>query len=119
MVDAIRFMLLLLVLIADTNPRKRGRPKKEVATLKDRYPALVNQEQSLGEKEAFEALRKEMSNNKPRKDIFLPLMKSTFSLRRHYVLHDAQSVVEILQEYPALKHSHVVSYRLACMLRAC
>ena len=104
MVDAIRFTLLLLVLIADTNPCKRGRPKKEVATLKDRYPALVNREQSLDEKEAFEALRKEMSNNKPRKDIFLPLMKSTFSLRRHYVLHDAQSVVEILQEYPALKH---------------
>lgn len=78
-------------------------------SLDSRYPELSHAEGSNEEaKLALEALSKEMSNAKPRRDIFLPLMKSTFSLRRQYILHDALSVENILQEYPAMKHTNVV-----------
>lgn len=71
-------------------------------TLADRYPAVHHADStSEDEKSAYDALRKEMAISKPRKDIFLPLMKSTFSLRRHYILHDALSVKDILKDYPA------------------
>lgn len=60
------------------------------------------------ERIAMEALSKEMQNAKPRREIFLPLMKTTFSLRRHYVLHDASSVTDILSHYTALKECSAV-----------
>ncbi len=93
------------------NPRKRGRPRKTDACLDDRYPALSQTENCTAEEEksASEALCQEMSNAKPRRDIFLPLMKSTFSLRRHFILHDALSVQDILREYPTLKQTIAVS----------
>ena len=94
---------------AGANPRKKGRPKKLAITLDDRYPALSQAESSSEEeKSAYEALLKEMSNSKPRRDVFLPLMNSTFSLRRHYILHDALSVQDILTDYPALKQADTV-----------
>ena len=49
-----------------------------------------------------EALVKEMKNAKPRSDIFIPLMKSTFMARRQFILTEARSVVQILDIYPAL-----------------
>ena len=49
---------------------------------------------------------------KPRREIFLPLMKSTFSLCRHYILHDAMSVQDILHDYPALKEACAVRLSL-------
>ena len=30
-------------------------------------------------------------------------MKTTFAMRRHYIIHSAVSVQHILREYPALK----------------
>lgn len=91
-------------------PRKKGRPKKAAVCLDDRYPALnrisITPED---EKLASEALKKEMQNTRPRKDVFLPLMKSTFTLRRHYILHDASSVHDIVQNYPILKEACAVS----------
>lgn len=52
----------------------------------------------------------EMKTSKPRRDTFLPLMKSTFTMRRHYILHSAVSVQHILREYPALKEPVAVRY---------
>ena len=108
---------LRCVFVADANPRKKGRPRKVAACLDDRYP-VVNSECSNEEvKSALDALSKEISNAKPRKDIFLPLMKTTFSLRRHYIMHDALSVQDILREYPAMKQVNAV--RTACCLIVC
>ena len=56
------------------------------------------------------ALSAEMESEKPRKDVYLPLMKRTFLQRREFVLTGARSVAEILQAYPALKLSPAVSY---------
>ena len=82
----------------DSTPCKRGRPKKVAVCLDDLYPALnqmaVNPEE---ERAASEALNREMTNDKPRRSVFLPLMKTTFTLRRHYILHDASSVQDIIQ----------------------
>ena len=61
------------------------------------------------QRDAIGALREEMLNARPRKDVFLPLMKATFSLRHHYILRDAISVSDILKEYPTLKYPIVVS----------
>lgn len=94
----------------DVSACKRGRPRNVAVCLNDCYPELTQSVHSTEEeKTACEGLRKEMLNAKPRKDIFLPLMKITFSLRRHYILHDALSVCDILQDYPALKLTDAVS----------
>jgi len=82
--------------------------------LDDRYPALSRtavtpEEETL----ACEALQKEMQNATPRRDVFLPLLKTTFGLRRHYILHEATSVHDIIYDYPALKDASAVSKALA------
>lgn len=98
-------------MVTDTTPSKRGRPKKVAICLDDRYPALnlngdITEEE---ERTSYTALTKEMKSPKPRKDLYLPLMKKTFVMRRQYILHHASSVKHIVQEYPALKDATVVS----------
>lgn len=79
-------------------------------TLSERYPALTTTEVDIEEeKSSYDSLCAEMKTSRPRRDIFLPLMKNTFAMRRHYILHSASSVKHILQEYPALKQPIVVS----------
>lgn len=95
----------------DSTPSKRSRPKKVAVSLDDRYPTLnvsddVSEEE---ERSAYTALMKEMRNAKPRKDVFLPLMKKTFGMRRHYILHTAASVQHIIRDYPGLKEANGVS----------
>ena len=93
----------------DPTPTKRGRPKK-ITTLEYRYPP-INTDSSVEptlEKRNLEALSKETGKPKPRKEVVLPLMKSCFFSRRQYVMNDAQSVIEILEKYPALKMPSVV-----------
>lgn len=98
----------------DTTPCKRGRPKKVAVCLDDRYPALTMNDNVSEEEErsAFSALVKEMKSEKPRRDIFLPLMKSTFFMRRDFILRNATSVSAILQDYPVLKEASAVSIRV-------
>lgn len=101
----------MFLLPGDATPRKKGRPKKATTTGLDRYPALICNESIAPDEErsACEALRREMQNERPRRELFLPLMKSTFVLRRQYILHYAGSVRDILQDYPALKEACAVS----------
>lgn len=94
----------------DATPCKRGRPKKAKSLLSDRYPALtVDDNSAEDDKSVYDAFTEEMRSEKPRSMVFLPLMKSTFVMRRHFILHDATSVHHILQEYPALKTAEAVS----------
>ena len=80
-----------MLAFADVTPRKRGRPKKEVC-LDDCYPALSHTVVAPEEeKSVSEALYKEMQNTKPRRDVFLPLMK-TMHCGIIIILHDAESV---------------------------
>ena len=65
--------------IEDSTPKKRGRPKKRSSNLKYRYPLIQsNGVCDASEQQNVEAMSMEMEKNKPRKDILLPLMKSTF-----------------------------------------
>ena len=45
---------------------------------------------------------------KPRKEVLLPLTKSTFPARRSYILHEAGSVNDTMQKYPALRMHFIV-----------
>ena len=85
----------------------------------DRYPTLCHDEPSADEeKTAYDALRKEMQNSKPRSNIFLPLLKTTFVARRHFILHNAVSVNDILRDYPAMKESSSVSMLIYTYIHA-
>ena len=48
---------------------------------------MDNTELDEGEKSAYDELVTEMKTSKPRCDIFLPLMKNTFLMRRHGMMH--------------------------------
>ena len=99
--------------MSDATPCKRGRPRK-IISLDDRYPVVTANETVSTEDDiaANDALIKELQNAKPRKEIYLPLMKRTFPFRRHFILHNASSVRLILRDYPALKESSAVSASL-------
>ena len=85
--------------------------------LGDRYPTLSHTGISAEEeKVASEALRKEMENTKPRRDVFIPLMKTTFAIRRHFIMHDAASVHDFLRDYPSLKEASSLSIVVQCIL---
>lgn len=71
------------------------------------------------EKSAYDALQKEMQNAKPRRDVFLPLVKCTFILRRDHILHTAASVQHILRDHPELKQPSAVSLCGASFMSVC
>lgn len=86
----------------DATPKKRGRPKR-VTSLETRYPSIRPHGDDASQQQQKQALSKEMDKEKPRKDILLPLMKSTFYERRQYILDRDDSVLAKLEKYPALK----------------
>ena len=92
-------------------PAKRGRPKKSAVSLSERYPVLTTGDINDEEKRsAYSMLYDEMKASKPRRDTFLPFMKSTFAMRRHYIQHSAVSVQHIIRDYAALKEPIAVCY---------
>ena len=61
------------------SPRKRGRPKKK-ETLESRYPIVQGDYEPpdrVTDERNNQAIKK-MSKDKPRKEVILPLMKTTF-----------------------------------------
>ena len=65
--------------------------------------------QSDGDVQKVRKALSEMEKSNPRKEVVLPLMKSCFSERRYFVMNDADCVLTIMGEFPALKMSSVVS----------
>ena len=90
---------------------KRGRKAKS-DELTRRYPIPIGSTQPV-DYESFEqhckAIKEEMDKPKPRDRVLLPLMKSTFAARWLFVKNDAESVKEILENYPCLKLPAIVS----------
>lgn len=66
-------------LTSEATPRKRGRPKR-VLSLASRYPPLQPNADDTAQEQNLQVILKEMEKEKPRKDILLPLMKSSFNL---------------------------------------
>lgn len=81
--------------------KKRGRPKRS-SDLESRYP-LIQLRDDASAQQHVQAISVEMEREKPRKDILLPLMKSTFGVRRQYILSSDDCVFTKLDKYPALK----------------
>lgn len=93
--------------IDDAIPRKRGRPKR-VINLASRYPPLQPSTSDPAQEQHMQAIVKEMEKEKPRKDILLPLMKSTFYVRRQHILDSEETVTTKLERFPALRMPPVV-----------
>ncbi|ORU90789.1 MAG: hypothetical protein A6F71_07510 [Cycloclasticus sp. symbiont of Poecilosclerida sp. M] len=94
----------------DTTPKRR----KGSGILK-RYPIIQSEledEATLSQHKA--AITTELSKNKPRDTVLLPLMKSTFGERRMFILNEATSVRNILSVYPSLHRPAIVSIMI-CM----
>jgi hypothetical protein len=78
------------------------------------YPFVAsNSQSSLCEDSAsisshLKAIDEEMKKAKPRDQLLLPLMKSTFTVRRDFVQNQANNVKEILEKYTALNHPAVI-----------
>ena len=92
-------------------PSKRGRPKKDA--LLERYPAYNTSEaSSLAVSQSQKALDKELEKETPRKDLVLPLVKTTFPYRRPLVVQAASQKVSIqtlIGEHKCLKLPYAVS----------
>lgn len=91
-------------------PSKRGRPKR-IISLESRYPS-VRQAEGQEVVQVDVAILKEMEKERPRRDVLLSLMKSSFCSRRQCILHNEESVTAKLQKFPALKMPFVVSVYL-------
>ena len=75
-------------------PPKRGRPKKDA--LLERYPQYSPSDaSSLAVSESQKALDKELEKETPRKDLVLPMVKTTFAYRRPLVVQAASQKVSI------------------------
>ena len=103
-------------------PPKRGRPKKDA--LLERYPELITSEaSSSGVSESQKALAKELEKETPRKDLVLPLVRTTFPYRRPLVVQaaaDKVSIQTLIGEHKCLTLPYAVSvildYAFVCII---
>lgn len=103
----IRVKLLLL--------KGAGQRKLQPASM-TALSTLTNDVHAEEEKSCWDALQVEMTSSRPRRDIFLPLMKKTFIMRRHFIIHNASSVHDILRDYPALKEPSAIEQEMELIL---
>ena len=90
--------------------------RQRLATPKDhllrRYPARVLDiplDDPCSLADHIQGIAAEMKKPKPKDSVLIPLMKSTFQQRRIFIQTDASSVTEILERFPALSRSAIVS----------
>jgi hypothetical protein len=75
-----------------------------------RYPTGAQLTEDTASIEShLSAISTELMKAKPRDSVLLPLMKSMYPSRRLFILNDAGSAKNVLDEYPALQHQAVVS----------
>ena len=95
-------------------PSKRGRPKKDA--LLERYPEYTPSEaSSKAVSESQKALDKELEKETPRKDLVVPMVKTTFPYRRPLVVQAASqkvSIQSLIEEHKCLKLPYAVSMML-------
>ena len=94
------------------SPTKRQRLASPKDDLLRRYPARVfnaSLDDPVSLARHNKAITEESKKTKPRDSVLLPLMKSTFQQRRMFIQTEALSVTEILEKFPALNRSSIVS----------
>ena len=91
-------------------PSSPKRQKKGTSSLIRRYPISSYK---VGDCATIErhskAISEELSKAKPRDTLLLPLLKATFGVRRMYVMNEATCATDVLNKYPALSRTAVVS----------
>ena len=96
----------------DSQGLQKKRRKKE--QLCRRYPIFSKNQGVCDDPQSIEShmkgLENELKKAKPRDHLLLPLMKSTFSVRRDWIVDGAESVASILKQYPALSRLAVVRF---------
>ena len=100
----------------NTKRSKLSPEARKKDSLLQRYPTGTHfAEDSASTESHLSAISTELGKGKPRDSILLPLMRSTYSSRRMFILNDATSAKHILDEYPALQRQAVVSESVSCM----
>ena len=97
--------------LESTDDLRTPKRRKRDSEILQRYPIQCNSdvvEDGETTEEHKRAIASELSKAKPRDSVLLPLMKSTFGVRRILVLSDDASVSSILEEYPALNRPVMV-----------
>lgn len=59
------------------------------------------------------AMSEEMAKAKPREAVLLPLMKKSYQNRWDFICNEAESVQQILEEYPAFQKLAIVCWKAA------
>ena len=96
---------------ADSPPRKHGRPRNVFS----RYPPIKDDSvDDVATSRNETALAKELSKEKPRKDIVLQLAQQTYISRRQFILSESGdlSVRAITEKYAILTLPYAVSKML-------
>ena len=89
-------------------PSSPKRHKKAAnASLIRRYP-VSSYNVAIVEKHK-KAILDELRKSRPRDALLLPLLKSTFGERMLYIMNEATCVADVLEKYPALSRTAVVS----------
>lgn len=65
--------------------------------------------------EAERVLQEEGEKPDPDPEVYLPLMKSTFEMRRQFVVSEAESARDIMEKHPLMKRESVV--RVMCFVQ--
>ena len=93
---------------SDSEPRK----KSKEATKRHLYPIIpVNSDDQESTQRHLKKLKLEMEKVKPSMEIVKELMARTFAVRREWLLQtDTLSVAQIIDEYPAIKKTVIVSF---------
>lgn len=85
------------------------RPKKDTIISSSRYPPLTHSDDNVDASDSIDALNIELEKPKPRKDVVLSLMKSTYYPRRTFILNDPGTVSNKVTKYSAFMMPSVVS----------
>ena len=96
--------------LQQTTPK---RSKETVDHILRRYPVTVCRSETTDDIETLQqhtkAISDEMKKAKPRDQVLLPLMKTTFTVRWLFITKEAASVKEILEKHPSFKPPAIVS----------
>ena len=88
----------------------QNKRKKIKTELLKRYPVTSFKSTLFDDAASIQSHLKTINEElKKRDQLLLPLMKSTFTIRRDYVQNEANSVKDILEKYPALNRPAVVN----------
>lgn len=105
--------------LSDENSEMPPKKRKKGVDLLRRYPvndSTLGTENSESLEQHNNAILTELKKAKPRDNVLLPLVKSTYGERRMFILNEAVSVSDILEKHPSLTRPAIVSFSLKAII---